>query len=188
MEVQNALHDRRSYRALDTCKFSDFIIHELATAASLAPSCFNNQPWRFVFVSNELLLKEMHSVYSPGNEWASAGSGVIAVLSKKELDCIIGDRLYYQFDTGIAVGLLMLRAVELGLVTHAIAGFNVEKTRKLLAVPQDYDIITLIIVGAKGKSDNPLLTDAQKEAESVRPQRKNIDEIRFINKYSQDKG
>ncbi|MCK4297935.1 MAG: nitroreductase family protein, partial [Planctomycetes bacterium] len=50
MEVREAIERRRAYRSLDPAPISDELIRDLAESASLAPSCFNNQPWRFVFV------------------------------------------------------------------------------------------------------------------------------------------
>jgi hypothetical protein len=49
---------------------------------------------------------------------------IIAVYSKREYDCIIDDRECYLFDTGIAVSFMILRAAELGLVAHVIAGYD----------------------------------------------------------------
>lgn len=171
MNVIDALHARRSYRALQKNDISDVIVDELATAAHSAPSCFNNQPWRYIFIRNEKILSALQPVYSRGNEWAYNASMIIAVLSKKDLDCTIADRVYYQFDTGISVGILMLRAVELGLVTHAIAGFNVSQAKEILDIPQDFELITLIIVGKKGDPDNSNLSNEQKSIEQAPSER-----------------
>lgn len=187
MNVVDALHTRRSYRALGKVSIADSIVEELAHAAHSAPSCFNNQPWRFIFIRDEKVLSSLHSVYSQGNEWARNASMVIAVVSKKELDCVIKEREYYQFDTGISVGILMLRAVELGLVTHAIAGFNVAAGKELLHIPSDYDLITLIIAGKKGDPQNSILSDEQKAIENEPAQRMPLDAIRSFNIFMQEK-
>jgi hypothetical protein len=55
-----------------------------------------------VFVYDPEMLKKMHDALSAGNEWARAASMIIAVLSKKEYDCVIRERVYHQFDTGMA--------------------------------------------------------------------------------------
>jgi nitroreductase len=50
MDVKRAIEERRAYRSLDPAGITDDLINDLAESARLAPSCFNNQPWRFVFV------------------------------------------------------------------------------------------------------------------------------------------
>ena len=183
MEVRLALQKRRAYRSLVSIEISDDLIKDLAQSARLAPSCFNNQPWRFVFVRNPKKLAKMHDALTPGNVWAHAASMIIAVFSKKEDDCIIRDRIYHQFDCGLAAGFLILRATELGLVAHPIAGFSPKKTRAILGIPDEYKVITLIIVGKKTDKVTALLSDQQAKREKRRPRRKKISDIAFIDSY-----
>ncbi|MGC9514020.1 MAG: nitroreductase family protein [Fidelibacterota bacterium] len=159
MTVYEAIQRRRSYRHLENVEITDEIIDKLSRAVQLSPSCFNNQPWRYVFVRDPEKLKALHEVYSKGNEWTHDGSLVIAVTTRKEDDCVVGSREYYQFDTGLSVGQLLLQATELGLTAHPIAGFSPKKTRKVLHIPEDYEVITLIIVGKKavGSPDEPAM-------------------------------
>jgi len=90
------IQERRAYRSLEPVTIAEEVVRDLARHAQLAPTCFNNQPARFVFVYDPETLKQMHAALSPGNEWALAGSMIIAVFSKKEDDCIIKDREYHQ--------------------------------------------------------------------------------------------
>ena len=109
MDVHRAIHERRAYRSLIPIEIPDSLIEDLARSAQLAPSCFNNQPWRFVFVRSPEMLEKMFDALTSGNVWAHEASMIIAVFSKKEDDCIIRDRIYYQFDCGLAAGFLILR-------------------------------------------------------------------------------
>jgi nitroreductase len=182
MDVSQAIQERRAYRSLDPVEITEDLIQDLSQHAQLAPSCFNNQPWRFVFVYKPDGLEEMHGALSSGNEWARSSSMIIAVFSKKKDDCIIRDRVYHQFDVGIAVGFLILRATELGLVAHPIAGFSPKRTREILNIPEEYKVITLIIVGKHAESINPVLSEKQAESEMRRPHRKPLDDFIFLNK------
>ncbi len=110
MDVKEAIEKRRAFRCLEKTDVSDDVISELVRAAQLSPSCFNNQPWRFVFVKNEEILEKLKEALNKGNEWAYAASVVIAVITKKEFDCVIKYREYYLFDTGMAVYAMLLRA------------------------------------------------------------------------------
>ena len=70
MDVKEAIDKRRAYRSLDPIKITPEIIDSMAESAKLSPSCFNNQPWRFIFVTDTDALENMHSALSKGNEWA----------------------------------------------------------------------------------------------------------------------
>lgn len=182
MEVKEAIEKRRAYRALGPMKITGDLIHDLAGAANLAASCFNNQPWRYVFVYDKDMLEKMKEALSQGNEWAHSASMIIAVFSKKEDDCVIIDREYYLFDTGMATAQLILRATELGLVAHPIAGFSPKKTRAILEIPDEMKVITLIIVGKKS-DDFSKLADHQIEVEKERPERQSLADFVYINTY-----
>lgn len=183
MDVHQAIQERRAYRSLRPVEITDNLIEDLARSAQLAPSCFNNQPWRFVFVRSPEVLAKMHDALSSGNVWAHAASLIIAVFSKPEDDCIIKDRIYHQFGCGLATGFLALRATELGLVAHPIAGFSPKKTREILGIPDEYQVITLIIVGKHSDKISPVLSDSQTAAEKKRPARKKLSEFTFIDRF-----
>ncbi|MBN1280321.1 MAG: nitroreductase family protein [Candidatus Thermoplasmatota archaeon] len=184
MDVKEAIHNRRAYRSLDPVEITQDLITDLASCAQLSASCFNNQPWRYIFISDKETLTKMHEALSQGNEWAHNASMIIAVLSKKEYDCVIRDRVYYHFDTGMATAFLILRATDLGLVAHPIAGYSPKKTREILGIPEDLEVITLVIVGKHAQTIHPILSDKQKEAETTRPERFPLDTFVYLNRYT----
>jgi len=184
MDVKEAIQKRRAYRSLELVDITEQLIRDLAGCAQLSASCNNNQSWRFVFVYEQEMLRKMHGVFPKGNAWAQSASMIIAVLSKKEYDCIIGDRVYHQFDTGMATAFLILRATELGLVAHPIAGYSPEKTREILGIPDDIEVITLIIVGKHSTTINPVLSEKQIMAEKQRPERFPLEKFVYLNRYS----
>ena len=185
MDVKEAINKRRAFRSLDPVEISDDLIKDFAEAAQLAPSCGNKQPWRFIFVHEKEQLEKLFRTLSPGNKWVEKASLIIGVVSKPKNDCIVGERLYYLFDTGMATGLILLRATELGLVSHPIAGFNEEKAKEILEVPNEMRLITLIIVGKHSKEINPVLSESMQLGEKQRPPRTPIEEFTFINKYNE---
>jgi nitroreductase len=183
MDVKKAIEKRRAYRSLVPVEITKELIYDLAKCAQITASCFNNQPWRYVFVYDPKLLKKMHEALSFGNIWAHKASMIIVVIGKQEDDCVIKDRIYYRFDIGMATEAMILRATELGLVAHPIAGYSPKKTREILGIPKDIDVITLIIVGKHSDEINPDLSDKQIEAEKERPKRVSIDDFVYINRY-----
>lgn len=171
MDVNETIDTRRAYRSLDPVEITDELVRDLARCASLAPSCFNRQPWRFDFVYGAAQLDEMRGALAKGNEWARAASMIIAVHSNHADDCEVKGRRYYLFDTGLATAFLILRATERGLVAHPIAGYDEEAVRRILDIPAEARIITLVIVGAHAASIRPELSDKQAAAEAERPER-----------------
>ncbi|MEO0079316.1 MAG: nitroreductase family protein [candidate division WOR-3 bacterium] len=183
MEVTKAIQERRAYRSLEPVAITEGLVRDLAWHAQLAPTCFNNQPARFVFVWEKELLERMKPVFNKGNEWCHAASLVIAVFAEKEADCVIKDREYYLFDTGIQTAFLILRATELGLVAHPIAGYNPQKVRELLGIPDSFNVITLVIVGRHSATISPALSEKQVEWERNRPERLPLEQVAFFNIY-----
>lgn len=183
MDVCDAIRTRRAYRSLAPMVVDDALLEKLATASQLTASCFNNQPWRFVFVREPANLTAFHAALNPGNEWARSASMFIVAASKKEQDCVIKDREYYLFDTGMAVSAMLLQATELGLVAHPIAGYSPDRVRELLGIPPDVQVIAVIVCGKHAEAMSPLLNDKQKAMEASRPPRKELAEIAFWEKW-----
>jgi len=183
MDVTTAIETRRAYRSLDPVEITDDLIADLARHAQLAPSCNNNQPWRFVFVYDPARLKELHAALTPGNAWAQAASLIVVVFSRKEDDCVIKDREYHLFGDGLAAAFLILRATELGLVAHPIAGFSPKKTREILGIPEEYQVVTFINVGKHSAAISPVLSPKQAVDEQTRPERLPLETFVHLNRF-----
>ena len=176
-QLIEVIHKRRAYRSLKPIPITQELIETLANAAQLSPSCFNNQPWNYIFTYEPIKLKRLFEALSKGNEWATQASMIITVCAKKEDDCIIHDREYYLFDTGLSSAFLILQATNMSLVAHPIAGYSPKKVREILHIPNDYMVIALIIVGAHSSSLSPLLSEKQQKDEKNRPARKPLKTI-----------
>ncbi len=182
--LKDILEKRRATRSLAPVEITPPLIKDLAESARLMPSCFNKQPWRFVFVYDKEQLTNLHSALNKGNEWAKKASLIVAVFSKKDLDCVIKDREYYLFDTGMATAALILRATEMGLVAHPIAGYDSDKVKEALNIPAEYQVIALINIGKQADEIDPILSDYQKLAEKERPARLPLENFVYLNKFS----
>jgi nitroreductase len=183
LNVKKAIERRRAYRSLKAIKIDDKLINNLAHVAQIAPSCNNSQPWRFVFVYDKEQLQKLFTTLTKHNNWIEKASMMIAVFSTPKNDCIIKERKYYLFDTGLAVGFMILRATELGLVAHPIAGFDEKKAKEILEIPEELRLITFINIGKHSKDINPVLSEPMKLGEKQRPPRKSLSEFVYLNKY-----
>ncbi|OGR76063.1 MAG: nitroreductase [Elusimicrobia bacterium GWC2_64_44] len=182
MDVKEALEKRRAYRALGPVEITDALMGELAGASRLMASCFNNQPWKFVFARSPEALGKLHACLAKANAWPKTAPLIIAAFARKDYDCVIKEREYYLFDLGMAVSALLLRATELGLVAHPIAGFDNEAARQALGIPEGNMVLTLIIVGKK-TGDMAALSPQQAAGEADRPPRLALENIFSVDKY-----
>ena len=185
MDVKEAIERRRAYRSFEPVDITDDLIKDLAKTAQIAPSCMNKQPWRFIFVKDKDQLQKLFTTLTPANKWVEKASMIIAVFSKPENDCIIRERIYYLFDTGMAIGFILLRATELGLVAHPIAGFDETKAKEILDIPEEMRLITLVNVGKKSDEVNPVLSELMQLGEKQRPPRNQLKEFAYINRYGE---
>ncbi|MBD3388338.1 MAG: nitroreductase [Candidatus Altiarchaeales archaeon] len=183
MDVREAIEGRRAYRALEKFEVTEELVDDLASAARLAPSCNNNQPWRYVLAYDPAVLSELHGALSDGNRWAREASLIVAVFSKPDDDCVIKDRVYNNFDVGLATAFMILQATELGLVAHPIAGYSPKKVREVLGIPGEYEVIALLVVGRHSESVPDYLSEKQRLGEKQRPPRKEASEFAYKNRY-----
>ena len=181
MSVKETIKKRRAYRSLVPVEISKELIKDLAEVAMITPSCGNKQPWRFVFVYDTEELKKLFTTLSDGNKWVEKASMIIGVFSAPENDCMIGERHYFLFDTGMATAFIILRATELGLVAHPIAGFKETLAKEILGIPKKMRLITLVVIGKHTETVNPVLSDSMKLGEKQRPPRKSVNEFIYIN-------
>jgi len=181
MNVTDAIRTRRAYRSLEPVEITEELIRDLAAHAGLSASCFNNQPWRFIFVYDPGQLAKVHAALPKSNKWVELASLIVAIFSKEEDDCRIKGRNYHQFDAGMATATMILRATELGLVAHPIGGYDEEAVKQALGIPAGYQLITLVNVGKHSNKIHPYLTGKQAEAEGERPERLPFERYAYIN-------
>lgn len=185
MDVKEAIEERRAYRSLDPVEITDELIEDFARCAQIAPSCSNYQPWRYIFVYEKEQLEKLFTTLSKNNQWIEKASMMIAVFSKPEFDCKIKKRKYFLFDTGLATAFIILRATELGLVAHPIAGFDEKKAKDILEIPQEMRLITFVNIGKHSDTINPFLTENMKKGEKQRPPRKDFSQIFSKNTFDE---
>ena len=153
-EILRAVETRRAKRAISDRRIPREIAESLLSAAPLAPSCANNQPWRLIAIDDPQTLAATKEHLLGGNYWARPAPLIVAVASRVDLDCEIPDgRQYYLFGCGLAAMNLMTQATELGLVAHPIAGYRQAPLKQTLGVADDYTIIALIIIAYPGTSE-----------------------------------
>jgi nitroreductase len=177
MDLLPELTQRRALRSIAADPLPDDQINRLLEAAILAPSCFNNQPWRMIAVHGEKL-PLLREALGENNKWATRAPLIVVFATKPSLDCRLdGGRDYAYFDLGQAALAFQLQATREGLYAHPIAGYSPAKVAKAVGLPEDFVPLTLVIVGKPG--DSSLLSERQAEGEKSPRQRKSLAEVAF---------
>ena len=131
-------------------------LETLFEAARWAPSCFNEQPWLFLYAESPIDHALFASCLVEFNQrWAAKAPVLAFVLAKKRFDKTGEANRWASFDAGAAWMSLALQARKVGLYTHAMGGFDEEKAYKVLRVPkEEYDILAAVAIGRHGDPED----------------------------------
>jgi nitroreductase len=184
--TQTPIHDiianRWSPRAYDASKaVTQTQIIALLEAARWAPSCFGDQPWRFIVwdknVDDQAWQQAFDCIVPSNQTWAKDAPVLVLICADTLFSHNQTPNKWAQYDTGAAAVSLCLQATSMGLVTHQMGGFNGEKTREAFSIPAQYNPISMLAVGYEGDPNN--LPDDLKARELAERKRKPIGELFF---------
>ncbi|WP_368652566.1 nitroreductase family protein [Ornithinibacillus sp. 4-3] len=170
--------ERWSPRAYLNKEISDETLNCLFEAARWAPSAANVQPWRFIIARSDTDRAKFLTFINDGNKkWCDKAPVLVAVTSLKNWKVDSDDiNPTHGFDTGAAWGFLSLEAIRQGLHTHAMGGFNREKAKEVLEIPDNYDVHAIIAIGYKGEKE---MLDESLQQREIPSNRKPIEEFVF---------
>lgn len=149
---------RSSPRAMSGEAVRNDELMSLFEAARWAQSSYNNQPWRFIYgFQGTAAWDTLFSLLVPFNQsWCKNGSVLILVCSYNLFSFNKKPSVTHSFDTGAACENLALQGTAQGLVVHGMEGFDYEKARTAFAIPAEYTIEAMFVVGRPG--DTALLS------------------------------
>jgi nitroreductase len=174
--------DRWSPRAFDPTPLPEEDIASLFEAARWAPSCFNEQPWLFVYGTSEEERETFLEILVERNRLWARNAPVLAILFARRIFAH-GGRLnrWAGLDCGAAWVSLAFQARLMGLYAHGMAGFSQPKAYELLNVPKEkYEAMCAIAIGAYGDINS--LPDEIKETEQPN-ERKPLAEVAVKGKF-----
>lgn len=176
------LIDRRwSPRAFSNKSVEAEKIALLFTAASYAASCYNEQPWRFVYATkeshSELYEKLFSCMVDFNQQWAKTAPMLLLTLTRRKFKNTGGKNHYALHDLGMAMGNMVVQAQAMDLYLHHMGGFSKERARKLLSIPNDFEIGSLLAIGYTGDPDQ--LPEKIKAMENNKRERRELDQLVF---------
>jgi len=154
-EINPVIVNRWSPRSFTNDEIGDNELFSLFEAARWAPSSSNSQPWRFIYAKrNSKNWNDLFNLLVDFNkQWCADASALVVIVSRKNFEHNGQPSITHQFDTGAAWENLAIQAVSQGLITHAMAGFDYQKARKNLAIPDDYEVVAMIAIGKRGPKE-----------------------------------
>jgi len=177
--ILDPISRRRAYFSFSGEPVPQEKLQELFEAAILAPSSGNRQPWRYFYgIQGSEGFEALFNCLDEGNQrWA--GKAGALVLSAAQVRYIYKEKkhsnAYAWHDTGLANSLLMIQAIDIGLRSHPMAGFDAEKAQKAAGLNSDYEAVAMIAIGYPG-NETGLPSDLFERQTSPR-KRKHVDEI-----------
>ncbi len=180
--IQETIAKRWSGRAYDASKqVSHEQIIALLEAARWAPSCFGDEPWRFIVWNKQADEKAWQQAFDcvvPNNQtWVKNSPVLILVCAGTLFGHNQSPNRWAQYDTGAAAENLCLQATHLGLMAHQMGGFNADKAREKFNIPAQFTPMAMISVGYVGDAND--LPDELKARELAERKRKALGELFF---------
>jgi nitroreductase len=174
--------DRWSPRAMSGEPVTDLELMTLFEAAHWAPSSGNSQPWRFLYAHRDTDHWPLFfDLLNEGNRtWCRRAAVLIVFISRTTHEKSGRTLVTHSYDTGSAWMSLAYQGWMKGLVVHGMAGFDYERARATLDVPDDFTVEAMAAVGRPGRPND---LPPQHVAREFPGQRKPLQELVFAGPY-----
>src|SRR5213078_868823 len=154
--IESLLLDRWSPRDMSGEPISREELMRLFEAARWAPSSFNAQQWRALYAHRDTphwrtfldLLVEANKV------WAKNAAVLIVFVSRKNFGHNNEPSITHSYDTGAAWENFALQGFRQGLVVHGMEGFDYERARVQLRIPDQFQVEAMAAVGRPGSKES----------------------------------
>ena len=174
--IESLFLDRWSPRAMSGEEISEADLMVLFEAARWAPSSYNNQPWRILYARRGTAdWQTFFDLMVPQNQaWTKDAAALLVFISKTTFDFNGKPSVTHTFDCGAAWENLALQGWLKGYVVHGMQGFDYDKAKIALRIPDGFRVEAMVAVGCPGKKED--LSEVQQKRESP-SDRKKLSEI-----------
>lgn len=154
--IDDLFIDRWSPRAMSGAEITEADLMALFEAARWAPSSYNNQPWRILYArrSSEFWPLFFDLLVETNKVWARNAAALLLFVSKTTFDHNGKPCVTHAFDTGAAWQNLALQGFLKGYVVHGMQGFDYERARAALKIPDGYNVEAMAAIGYPGDRES----------------------------------
>ncbi len=171
-EIDPLFLNRWSPRAMTGESISDEELMPLFEAARWAPSSYNAQQRRFIYGKRQTERWDVFfDLLTEGNKrWCVNAAVLVVAIARRNFEFNEKPSRTNVYDTGAAWENLALEGCRRGLVVHGMQGFDYDKARTALGIPDSYDVCAMIAIGRRGrKEDLPAQLQEGEEPSDRRP-------------------
>lgn len=166
-QIAEMFTDRWSPRAFSSEPVSKSQLQSLFEAARWAPSCYNEQPWQFYYVTSDSPKHAdfVATLVELNQQWACNAPALIYIVGRNNFDYNNKTNPWSGFDSGAAWMSLALQARQMGLYAHAMAGFDREAAMKFLGLDKKTHTVYAAIATGHPGDKNKLNTELREKEE-----------------------
>ena len=166
MPLVDAVLSRRSIRRYEQKEILRDVLDKILEAGRQAPSAANRQPWHFIVLTDFEIKKEL----SKGlfSRFIKDAPATVIGCAHRELTA----EKWSIISTTIALQNMVVAAWTMGVGSCWIGDFNQEKVKKLLDIPERWDVVALVSFGYPAEKPQPR-------------KRKPVEEIASFNSFRQ---
>jgi nitroreductase len=146
------LYKRHSGRDFQQDKaISPHQIKEIIHAGHSAPSCFNDQPWRYIICDKSSNLESWSKLLSclaeKNQAWANKCPVLVLVCAGTHFHKNDKPNRWGPYDTGASAAFMVLKATEMGLMVHQMGGFDEKMAASLFSIPEHFVPMSVMAIG-----------------------------------------
>ncbi len=164
MSLVDTVLSRRSIRRYEQKEIPRDVLDKILEAGRQAPSAANKQPWHFIILTDSEIKKEL----SRGLFSRFIKDTPVTIVGCAHKDLIAGK--WSSVSTTIALQNMVIAAWTMGVGSCWIGDFNEAKVKKLLSIPEGWNVVALVSFGYPAEKPHS-------------KRKKSIEEITGFNKF-----
>jgi len=149
MSLVDVVLNRRSIRRYEPKEIPRDVLDKILEAGRQAPSAANKQPWHFIVLTDSEIKKEL----SKGMFNRFIKDAPITVVGCANKDLIASK--WAIVSTTIALQNMVVAAWAMGIGSCWVGDFSEEKVKKLLNIPESWNIVALVSFGYPAEKPQP---------------------------------
>jgi len=151
--IHDLLRRRWSPRAFAERPVEPAALRILLEAARWAPSCYNEQPWFFLVATKDNKAeydRMLGCLVEFNRSWAKTAPVLMISVASVKFSRNAKPNRHGYHDVGLAAENMVIQGMSMGIYTHQMGGFDVDKTRQTYSIPEGYDPVAAIALGYPG--------------------------------------
>ncbi len=153
--IEPLILDRWSPRAMSGEEISNEELMRLFEAARWAPSSFNAQQWRALYArrDSEHWPTFLGLLVEGNKTWAKNAAVLVLFISRTTFEYDGEPSTTHSYDCGAAWENFALQGFHQGFVVHGMEGFDYDRAKTELKIPDEFRVEAMAAVGKPGTKE-----------------------------------